>query len=97
VRFLGTFIKPGHIVINHRTYSNFKTSLAKYNALACNHKPDRAERSAFIASVNAYPGILRHYKTFKKRQFLLHTAVSPYWHNHIVICAGYKKIIKKLP
>ncbi|MDR1507572.1 MAG: hypothetical protein LBI67_10775 [Treponema sp.] len=95
VPFLGCFIKPSHIVVKHRTINNFRDALARYNALAADHKPKKNERSAFIASVNSYLGILKHYKTFKKRENMLHTGISPLWYKHTVLCAGYNKVIAK--
>ena len=68
VKFLGCFIKPSHIVVNHRTLQNFKHTLHLYNRIVINRKPDREEISAFISSVNSYLGIVRHYKTYKYRR-----------------------------
>jgi retron-type reverse transcriptase len=92
VRFLGCFIKPTHIVVNHRTINNFKERMKKYNILAVDHKPNTVERGAFISSVNSYLGILKHYKTFKIRGLVLHKFISSLWYKHTTICAGYKKI-----
>jgi len=44
VKFLGCFIKPSHIVTNHRTLKNFKKALFVHNRLAIDHKPDKKER-----------------------------------------------------
>jgi retron-type reverse transcriptase len=95
VRFLGCFIRPTHIVVNRRTYDNFRASIQKHNAVALDHKPGKAERDAFIASVNSYLGILRHYRTFRKRCCILKTLVSPLWYRQVVCCAGCRKIARR--
>jgi hypothetical protein len=96
VKFLGCFIKPSHIVINHRTINNFKHSLLEYNKLAIHNKPDRSELSSFISSVNSYLGILKHYKTYKIRHRILQENVSFFWYKHIAIPSmNLGKIIKK--
>jgi retron-type reverse transcriptase len=95
VRFLGCCIKPSHIVVNLRIFDNFKTSIQKHNAVAYHHKPDKVERAAFIASVNSYLGILRHYKTFRRRRHVLQRFISPRWYKHITLCAGYRKISQR--
>lgn len=96
VKFLGCFIKPSHTVINHRTFQNFKQSLNCYNNLAVNHKPDKEEKAAFISSVNSYLGILRHYKTYKKRRKIMNNNISQYWFKHIAPAGtAYHKITAK--
>jgi retron-type reverse transcriptase len=95
VKFLGCFIKPSHIVVHHRTITNFTHSLSGYNALARDHKPDKEELTAFISSVNSYLGIMKHYKTYKKRQAVLRNNIAPQWHKLVALPAGYCKIQKK--
>jgi retron-type reverse transcriptase len=95
VKFLGCFIKPSHIVVHHRTITNFVHSLGVYNALARDHKPDKEELAAFISSVNSYLGIMKHYKTYKKRQAILHNHIAPSWYKLVVLSAGYCKIQKR--
>ena len=87
VKFLGCYIKLSHIVVNHRTFNNFKQSIHYYNELALDHKPEKEEKAAFISSVNSYLGILRHYKTYKKRQRIMKNNVSPFWYKHITLAS----------
>jgi hypothetical protein len=95
VKFLGCFIKPSHIVINHRTLKNFKKMLFNYNKMVIDHKPDKNERNAFISSVNSYLGILRHYKTYRQRQHIIKKYISSFWYKHITIYSDkFEKIIK---
>jgi hypothetical protein len=85
VKFLGCFIKPSHIVTHHRTVQNFKRTLHFHNKLAIDHKPNKEELFAFISSVNSYLGILRHYKTYKKRHNIIKNLVSPFWYKHVIL------------
>src|SRR5574344_514120 len=73
VLFLGCFIKLSHTVVCRRTMRTFESCLQQYASLAYFHKPVRAEREAFRASVNSYLGILRHYSTYRMRVSLLKT------------------------
>ena len=96
VKFLGCFVKPSHIVTNHRTIKNFKHKLQLHNKTAVDHKPDKEERAAFISSVNSYLGILRHYKTYRRRKNIIKRYVSDLWYKHITISSsGFQKIIKR--
>jgi len=96
VKFLGCFIKPSHIVINHRTIINFRQVININNKLASDHKPDKEEKMSFVSSVNSYLGILKHYKTYKKRRYIVRNYISPYWYKHITFSSmEMKKIIIK--
>jgi len=96
VKFLGCFIKPSHIVINHRTIKNFKHSVFLRNNIVSDHKPDREERDKFISSVNSYLGILKHYKTYKKRKDIVMNYISPLWYKHTMLPSmEFGKIIKR--
>jgi hypothetical protein len=94
VTFLGCFIKPSHIVVHHRTVKNFTHAVNVHNALARDHKPDKEEVAAFISSVNSYLGIMKHYRTYRKRETVLRKTLSPLWYKHIAAAAGYCKITK---
>jgi retron-type reverse transcriptase len=95
VKFLGCFIKPSHIVVDHRIINNFTRSLSRYNAYILDHKPGKQELAAFISSVNSYLGVMKHYKTYKKRQAALFNNMMPGWHKLVALSAGYCKIQKK--
>ena len=95
VKYLGCFVKPSHIVVNHRTLKNFKQSLYAHNKLAKDHKPDRDERAAFISSVNSYLGILKHYKTYRQRRHIIKIGMSPLWYKHVMFpSTAYLKVCK---
>ena len=85
VKFLGSFIKPSHTVINHRTIQNFKNSLFIHNKIVEDHKPNKEEVTKFMCSVNSYLGIMKHYKTFRKRYMILTNSLSLFWLKHVKI------------
>jgi hypothetical protein len=95
VRFLGCFIKPSHTVVHHRTLRNFARALRFYNALAADHRPEAAERGAFVSSVNSYLGILKHYKTYRKRRGILCRGMGGVWRGYVGVGAGVGKVVKK--
>jgi hypothetical protein len=92
VTFLGCFIKPSHIVVHHRTIKNFTRAITVHNAVAGDHKPDTKEVAAFISSVNSYLGIMKHYRTYRKREAVLNKTLSPLWYKHIEATPGYGTI-----
>ena len=85
VKFLGCFIKPSHIVVNHLTINNFKDRLYQYNKIAEDHKPSKYEVLNYVSSVNSYLGIMKHYKTYRKRYFILSKFVSQKRLNHVKV------------
>jgi len=96
VKYLGCYIKTSHVVINNRTINNFKKSLHLYNGLVNDHKPNKQEIESFISSVNSYLGILKHYKTYKKRKNITRSLISPYWYKHIIFSSNsFYKVIKR--
>ena len=95
VRFLGCFIKPSHTVVNYRTVNNFKQKIARFNALAIEHKPDKQERDSFISSVNSYLGCMKHYKTFRMREKILFRCIHQFWFKQISVFGKSEKIIRR--
>jgi len=80
----------------YRANKNFNRSLSFHNKLAADHKPDREELSAFISSVNSYLGILRHYKTYRKRRYIVRNHISSFLYKHITFSSmEFGKIIKR--
>ena len=93
VRFLGVFIRPKYSVANPRTFHNFEQSVYRFNKVAQEHKPNKEERSSFIASVNSYLGIVKHYKSYNLRSKILDSKISPLWKKHIAVYGKAEKII----
>lgn len=95
VKFLGTIIKPNRIYIANRTKGNFYQAIQMQNAVVKNHKPSPEERSNFLSSMNAYLGILGHYKTYRLRKKMLWKYLSGYWWNLTNMAGGYAKFVWK--
>ncbi len=96
VRFLGCFIKPSHTVVNRRTIRNFREKVARFNAVAVDHKPDKQERDGFISSVNSYLGCMKHYKTLQMRMRIL-SGIHRFWFRQIAIFGKAEKITRRKP
>ena len=96
VSFLGTYIKPYRTYIGKRTKHHFYQAIQDWNAYLVerSHKLTEQELDRFIASINFYLGILKHYKTYRLRKKLLFSLNGYYW-NYVYICGGYTKLAKK--
>lgn len=92
-RFLGCFIKMTHTVVNRRTLRDFREKVALFNALAVDLKPDKQERGHFISSVNSYLGCMKHYKTMRMREKILHE-INSYWFKQIAVYGNAEKITR---
>jgi len=70
VGFLGVFIKPYRIYIGRRTKRNFYAMAGMWNEMAeIKHGLGREdEAKKFVAGVNSYLGIMKHYKTSRLRE-----------------------------
>ena len=95
VQFLGTVIKPRRIVMAKRTQGNFYEAIKKQNEVVKDHKPDKEQQAAFLSCMNAYLGIMRHYKTHKLRKRLLFTHLSARWWNTVYLSGGIAKFVLK--
>ncbi|MBC8311344.1 MAG: group II intron reverse transcriptase domain-containing protein [Candidatus Marinimicrobia bacterium] len=95
VNYLGTNIKPHRIYISQRTKGNFTKSMISKNLIVENQHPNNDELSHFISSMNSYLGIMKHYKTYHLRSFLLLTYISAWWWNYVYDCKGYSKLVLK--
>jgi len=70
VGFLGVFIKPWRIYIGQRTKRNFYAKAKRWNEMA-EKKPGLGDKEAakkFIACLNSYLGIMKHYDTYRLRE-----------------------------
>jgi RNA-directed DNA polymerase len=70
VGFLGTFVKPWRIYIGKRTKQNFYAKKEMWNEVAKKNHGLGSEEEAekFVACVNSYLGIMKHYDTNKIRK-----------------------------
>ena len=96
VTFLGTVIKPNRIYISNRIKGNFYAAIEKQNRIIKNQKPGKLEKAAFLSSMNAYLGIMKHYKTYKLRKRLIFKNLSGYWFNHFYLKGGLARFVSKV-
>jgi len=94
VKYLGAVIKPHRIYIANRTTGNFYNTIQKQNEIVSVKKPSKEEIEAFIASMNSYLGIFKHYKTYKLRKRMLFAYLTGWWWNHVYLSGGYTKFNK---
>jgi hypothetical protein len=80
--------------IANRTKGNFYQAIQKQNKIARDHRPSKDEWAAFLSCMNSYPGILKHYKTYKMRKKMIKENLSGWWEN-IFYAKGYCKFVAK--
>ena len=95
VQFLGAVIKPHRIYITKRTQGNFYDAIKKQNAQVLVQKPNKQQQAAFLSSMNAYLGILKHYQTYKLRKKLLFKNLASRWWNYAYLSGGIAKFVLK--
>lgn len=94
--FLGTIIKPHRVYIRNQTKGNFyKTIWYWNNFLEKERELAKESRAQFLASVNSYLGIMKHYNTYKLRKKMLTENLSPHFGDYIYIADDYEKLSAK--
>ena len=86
VNFLGVVIKPNRIYIANRTKGNFYKTVQQWNKkikISSNLLPE--EEKAFLSSMNAYLGIMKHYKTYKIRKQVIATLDTQFLEEFIIV------------
>ena len=96
VQFLGAVIKPNRIYIAKRTSGNFYDAIVKQNALVKERKPTRQQQTAFLSSMNAYLGMMKHYKTHRLRKKMVFKLLSGWWWNRVYLSGGIAKFVMKV-
>ncbi len=97
VKYLGAVIKPHRIYISERTKNNFKQATREININIREKKElSQSELQDFISSFNSYLGIMKHYKTYKIRKFVLLSLLSDLIYNQVYISDGYCKLVSKI-
>lgn len=95
VNFLGAVIKPRRITIGKRTRAQFYDAIIHFNKCVAHEKPDKNIQQAFLSSMNAYLGIMKHYKTYRQRRQLLKKNLSIWWWNLAYFSGGCAKLVFK--
>ena len=92
--FLGAVIKPYRLYIGRRTKASFFRSIQKWNAFLseCKGQPTRENMQAFLCSVNAYLGAMKHFRTYKLRRKLLTNVLTKRWMVYSRIAPAYNTI-----
>jgi RNA-directed DNA polymerase len=96
VQFLGAVITPNRIYIAKRTSGNFYDAIVKQNALVKEAKPTRQQQAAFLSSMNAYLGLMKHYKTHRLRKKMVFKLLSGWWWNRVYLSGGIAKFVMKV-
>ena len=97
VGFLGAILKPYCIYIRNQTKGNFYKKIEYWNNfLAENqYKLTKEALGKFLASINSYLGIMKHYNTYKLRRKMLTENLSPCFNKYIRIADDYVKLVSK--
>ena len=100
VYFLGVFIKPYRIYIGKKTKNNFYEKIREWNYEKKNDSEiiEKCKLEKFVACVNSYLGIMKHYKTHRLRKSMIMKNISSLWKNYIFSNSSFNKIelIKKV-
>jgi len=94
VKFLGAVIKPHRIYIQNRIKGNFYKKIRDWNAVFEEKKYNltKNDTEKFLASINSYLGLMKHYKTYKLRKKMLTENLSPHFWNYFSVSENYGKI-----
>ena len=98
VCFLGAIIKPYRIYIRNQTKGNFYKKIKYWNNFLAErqHKLTEEDLEQFLASMNSYLGIMKHYNTYKLRKKMLRQNLSAYFWNYVYISNNYSKLVLKV-
>lgn len=83
IPFIGSMVKPGRTYIGNRTMGYFYDTLTHYNRLAQQPGYVETHGEAFVSSVNAYLGQMRHFASYNIRKKLLLVEISSSDNLHI--------------
>ncbi len=98
VRFLGAVIKPYRIYICNQTKGNFYKKIQYWNDFLVErqYKLTGENLEQFLASMNSYLGIMKHYSTYKLRRKMLRQNLSTYFWNYVYISNNYSKLVLRI-
>lgn len=91
---MGIVIKPHRIYIHNRTKASFYKKIRDWNAIIEEKKYNltKNDTEKFLAGINSYLGLLKHYKTYKLRKKMLTKNISPHFWNYFSVSENYDKI-----
>ena len=84
IDFLGVIIKPYRIYIKNRVKGNFYKQIFYWNKLIKEkgYKLEKEDLKKFLASMNSYLGMMRHYNTYRLRKKMLEENLSKAFWNY---------------
>jgi len=94
VGFIGAFIKPRRIYISDRTKGNFYEMIRIQNKIVEN-EPTHEQIKDFVAKMNSYLGLTRHYATYNLRRKMVFEVLSPAWWKYVYLDGRVEKFVIK--
>lgn len=94
VGFIGAFIKPRRIYISDRTKGSFYEMICIQNKIV-EKGPNREQINEFVAKMNSYLGITRHYATYNLRKKMVFEVLSPEWWKYVYLDGRIEKFVIK--
>lgn len=93
VLFVGAFILPGRIYISNRVVGNLYAAISKFNKIA---KEGFAEAhvAKFVATMNAYFGLMRHFNTYNLRRKVAKHLDAEWW-KYIYVVGHWEVFVLK--
>ncbi len=97
VLFLWSFIKPYRIYLKNNIKWNIyeKVNILNNKIRLNDWKINNILRTDFRQSINSYLWLVKHYKTYKLKKYILLNQVSAYFWNYFYISWWYSKVKKK--
>lgn len=98
INFLGTVIKPYRIYVRNRIKGNFYRKIQCWNNFLASRKNEFGNEifKTFLASLNSYLGIMKHYNTYKLRKKMLTRILSVDIQNDFSFSNDYAKLTAKI-
>lgn len=94
VGFIGAFIKPRRIYISDRTKGSFYEMICIQNKIA-EKTPTQEQIKEFVAKMNSYLGLTRHYATYNLRKKMVFEVLSPEWWKYVYLDGRIEKFVIK--
>lgn len=93
LKFLGVVIKINRSYIGNRTKGNFFQAVYRYNQLILHKEADKIDVVKFIATMNSYLGLLKHYNTYNIKKKILYK-ISKSWYKSLYLDVNENKFMR---
>jgi retron-type reverse transcriptase len=93
LKFLGVVIKINRLYIGNRTKGNFFQAVYKYNQLILHKEADKIDVVKFIATMNSYLGLFKHYDTYNIKKKILYK-ISKSWYKSVYLDVNENKFMR---